>query len=68
MDCSTEILGYPSPVPFYASPTARNGLAQPLVCPIPDLVVALLLFVVTSHHVELEVGADRSGLFRVRSP
>jgi L-lactate dehydrogenase (cytochrome) len=31
VDTSSSILGVNVPAPFYISPTARNGLAQPLV-------------------------------------
>ena len=31
VDTSTTILGVESSVPFYISPTAKNGLAQPEV-------------------------------------
>jgi L-lactate dehydrogenase (cytochrome) len=38
-DMSTEVLGVKSEMPVYISPTARNGLGQPLVsCQKPTLV------------------------------
>jgi L-lactate dehydrogenase (cytochrome) len=33
VDTSTTLLGVDVPAPFYISPTARNGLTQPLVRP-----------------------------------
>lgn len=36
VDTSTKILGVNSSIPVYVSPTARNGLGQPLVPPFPS--------------------------------
>jgi isopentenyl diphosphate isomerase/L-lactate dehydrogenase-like FMN-dependent dehydrogenase len=44
VDTSTNILGVDVPAPFYISPTARNGLGQPLVSQTSRLRVGADLF------------------------
>ena len=65
VDTSTKILGVPVSIPVYVSPTARNGLAQPMVSSHSTLSPEVLTM--GQGEVAVTKGAAAGGILQVLS-